>query len=180
MGNFLPWGKIFTPAAAEFGGIIHLNPPKMALPNIFHASVRQQLAARLSRLDAHTAPRWGKMNAPQMLAHLNAMFALGVEPPTQRTPAPVRFLLRALVKPKLVSDTPYAPNSRTAPEMRITHQPDFPAELARLQANLAKLDTLDEAFFAQRPHPAFGPLTATEWSQLFYKHIDHHLNQFGV
>jgi transposase InsO family protein len=30
------------------------------------------------------------------------------------------------------------------------------------------------------PHSFFGPLTPEEWAILMYKHLDHHLRQFGV
>ena len=30
------------------------------------------------------------------------------------------------------------------------------------------------------PHSFFGPLTPDEWAILMYKHLDHHLRQFGV
>jgi len=30
------------------------------------------------------------------------------------------------------------------------------------------------------PHTFFGRMTADEWGILMYKHIDHHLQQFGV
>jgi hypothetical protein len=29
-------------------------------------------------------------------------------------------------------------------------------------------------------HPAFGRLSGAAWGALSYKHIDHHLRQFGV
>ena len=41
--------------------------------------------------------------------------------------------------------------------------------------------------FGKQPVPldgreslSFGPLTAVEWNGLFSKHLDHHLQQFGV
>jgi hypothetical protein len=30
------------------------------------------------------------------------------------------------------------------------------------------------------PHSFFGRLTPEEWSMWMYKHLDHHLQQFGV
>ena len=29
------------------------------------------------------------------------------------------------------------------------------------------------------PHPFFGKLNRQEWARLIYKHLDHHLKQFG-
>lgn len=30
------------------------------------------------------------------------------------------------------------------------------------------------------PHPFFGKLTSEQWGKGIYKHLDHHLKQFGV
>jgi len=30
------------------------------------------------------------------------------------------------------------------------------------------------------PHPLFGAFTSQQWGQMQYKHLDHHLRQFGV
>ena len=45
---------------------------------------------------------------------------------------------------------------------------------------------LVRAFHARGPeklakeHPFFGPLTSAEWDRLQWKHLDHHLRQFGA
>ena len=31
-----------------------------------------------------------------------------------------------------------------------------------------------------KAHPIFGHFTKAQWGQMQYKHLDHHLNQFGV
>jgi hypothetical protein len=33
---------------------------------------------------------------------------------------------------------------------------------------------------AEQTHAFFGKLSGREWGELMYKHIDHHLQQFGV
>jgi len=32
----------------------------------------------------------------------------------------------------------------------------------------------------KHPHTFFGQMTPEEWATLMYKHLDHHLRQFGV
>ena len=34
--------------------------------------------------------------------------------------------------------------------------------------------------FEGKESNSFGPLTKGEWNNMFYKHLDHHLSQFGV
>lgn len=152
----------------------------MALPTIFEPTVNTRLLNRLEKLQATKQAVWGKMSAGQMLAHLNVMFELALENKHKRPGAPVRFLLKTLVKPKIVNEKPYARNSRTAPEMVIRHEPDFTTEKQRLNDYLQLLLTLGAQGFDQREHPSFGAMSTTEWNNTLYKHIDHHFTQFGI
>jgi len=74
----------------------------------------------------------------------------------------------------------YAKNSRTAPEFIIEGQKDFEQEKARLIGFITKTQQLGAAHFEGKENFSFGPMTAQEWNGLFYKHLDHHLMQFGV
>ncbi|MEM9327486.1 MAG: DUF1569 domain-containing protein [Bacteroidota bacterium] len=152
----------------------------MALPSIFNEQARQGLVDRINALKEDSAPIWGKMEVAQMLAHLNVMFELGLENKHDRPNAFVRFILRALVKPKLVNEKPYKKNSATAPEMVIDYYPDFQRQRKRTVDYLTATGSYGQEFFDKRAHPSFSRLSSREWSNLFYKHIDHHLQQFGV
>lgn len=152
----------------------------MILQNIYSPTVQQQLADRVRLLRADTKANWGKMTAAQMLAHQNAMFKIALDDDQKRPNAFLRFLLQTMVKKKLINDEPYKKNDRTAPEMVIHHQPDFKQELDKVLAHLKTVQTIGAKGFEQRLHPTFGAFSAKEWSNLFYKHMDHHLNQFGV
>ena len=71
-------------------------------------------------------------------------------------------------------------NSRTAPAFLITDTKDFEAEKKRLINYIKKTQELGEAHFDNKESHSFGNLSKTEWNNMFYKHIDHHLTQFGV
>jgi hypothetical protein len=79
-----------------------------------------------------------------------------------------------------VGPTPYPRNTPTAPAFRITDTRDFDTERARLLAYLQQVATEGRSAFEGRESLSFGPLTAAEWNGLFSKHLDHHLQQFGV
>ena len=71
-------------------------------------------------------------------------------------------------------------NSRTAPAFLIANERDFEIEKKRLIDHLTKTQELGEDYFDNKESHSFGPLTKTEWNNLFYKHLNHHLEQFGV
>ncbi len=65
---------------------------------------------------------------------------------------------------------------KTAPAMLSTQPTSWADDCAVFEALVHRLD----ASPGGAPHPTFGPLTKSEWGQLGWKHIDHHLRQFGV
>ena len=91
-----------------------------------------------------------------------------------------RWLLRTFLKNIVTGDKPYSKNSRTAPEFIIVGQKDFEQEKARLIGFITKTQQLGADHFEGKENFSFGPMTAQEWNGLFYKHLDHHLMQFGV
>ena len=80
----------------------------------------------------------------------------------------------------VVGPKPYKKNTRTAPIFLVEGPRDFEKERQRLLDHLDKTQKLGTAHFHQKESHAFGPLTEKEWNTLFYKHLDHHLQQFGV
>jgi hypothetical protein len=57
---------------------------------------------------------------------------------------------------------------------------DFAEEKSRLIGYLQKTVEVGEAAFNMRESHSFGKLRTEEWNNMFYKHLDHHLTQFGV
>ncbi|WP_439484326.1 DUF1569 domain-containing protein [Cyclobacterium plantarum] len=152
----------------------------MALPTIFDKEVTARLIARINSLSPNTQPLWGKMNVAQMLAHCNVTYEMAYE---NKHPKPNFFMgliLKAFVKKMVVDETPYKKNVRTAPAFIIADERDFEVEKARLIQYLHKTVQLGEKHFDGRESLSFGKLSKEEWNNMFYKHLDHHLTQFGV
>lgn len=154
------------------------------MKNVFEKTTSEDLKARLDRLTAETQPVWGTMDAGQMLAHCSVPYESLFDPEyAEKHPKPnafVRGLLRLLVKKIVVGEKPYKRNSRTAPEFIMKGDKDFDAEKARLVGYIDRTQELGAAHFEGKDSHSFGPLTEGEWSNLFYKHLDHHLAQFGA
>lgn len=150
------------------------------MKNVFEPTVTEELIERTHKLRPDSQPHWGEMGIAQMLAHCNVIYEL-VYDNTHKKPNPLmRFVLKTFVKKAVVSETPYKPNGQTAPAFLVKDEKDFELEKQRLISYLVKTQQLGEAHFDKKEAHYFGPLSKTEWNNMFYKHLDHHLKQFGV
>ncbi len=152
----------------------------MALPNVFNNQTTQACLTRLEKLTPTTTPQWGKMNSAQMLAHLNVAYTASDLSTASKKSFITKLMMKLFVKKIVVGESPYAKNSRTAPEFIISDERVFEKEKSILVNNIKDIETKGVKYFEGRENPAFGVLTTQEWSNLFYKHIDHHFTQFGV
>jgi len=150
------------------------------MKNIFLPETVTELTSRINALTPNTKPDWGKMSADQMLAHCNVTYEMSFEDIHKKPNFFAKILLKAFVKNAVVSEKPYPKNSRTAPQFIITGTKDFEKEKSRLLGYLNKTVELGEKHFDGLESHSFGPLTIQEWNNTFYKHLDHHLVQFGV
>ena len=152
----------------------------MIIKNIFDASDSAELVQRIEHLHADSPAQWGKMNVAQMLAHCNIAYEMVYDNIHPKPTGLKKWLLKTFVKQPVVNAEPYKRNSRTAPVFLITTDKDFDVEKNRLVAYLRKTQELGAAYFDQKESHSFGKLSIQEWNNLFYKHLDHHLQQFGV
>jgi hypothetical protein len=149
------------------------------MKSVFSSPTITELITRINRLTPETKPLWGKMSAPQMLAHLNVPYEMAIDNSHPRPGAFARFLAKLFAKKMVVGPKPYPRNSMTAPEFKIKGDKDFEKEKQRLISYLDKTLKLGAKHFEGKESLSFGPLSSQEWNVLFYKHLDHHLQQFG-
>ncbi len=90
------------------------------------------------------------------------------------------LILKTFVKNVVVSDKPYKKSSKTAPAFLVSEEKDFEAEKKRLIDYIRETQVLGSYIFDGKMSHSFGPLTANEWNNMFYKHADHHLKKFGI
>jgi hypothetical protein len=147
------------------------------MKTIFDDEARAALMARLARVTMESRPRWGKMNAEQMLAHLvEAMrMALG-EFPTRPKRMVTRF---PPFRQLFVYWLPWPKGAPTAREL-------LPSDRRSLDDSRREIVRLVQTISERAPatgwpdHPAFGKLSRRGWGVLGWRHIDHHLRQFGL
>jgi hypothetical protein len=140
------------------------------------ARARQELVERLERLSPEAKPLWGKMTAPQMLAHL-ADWMLMAKGELKTAPKN-RALSFWPVKQLAIFWLPFPKGVPTAPELLSRKPLAWTVERAAVRNHVESFETLDPAVWPE--HPVFGVMTPRAWCVLGYRHTDHHLRQFGV
>ena len=150
------------------------------MKNIFDQQITDELVNRINKLSAETNPKWGKMAVAQMLAHCNVTYEMAFENKHPKPSGFVKLMLKLFVKNTVVNEKPYKSDSQTAPAFIIKDDKDFVAEKSRLLNYIKKTQELGADHFENKESLSFGALNKNEWNNMFYKHLDHHLNQFGV
>jgi len=148
------------------------------MKTLFDAADREALIARIRALDPAAARQWGKMDPAQMLCHCGRALetATGDRPMKQKL---IGKILAPLVRKSALGEKPFSKNGPTDPTFVVNDQRDFGAEKTRLLSLIERFAQRDRAEVGKEAHAFFGKLTGEEWGELMYKHIDHHLRQFG-
>jgi len=153
------------------------------MKNLLDPAVAEDVKRRILGLKPESERQWGNMTLTQTLAHCTCgiEMAMGTLNP-KRASFPAR-LIGPLIKPLVLGDDkPMRRNSPSSPEL-------FPADRAQCNFEqerdglIAAVDTFASGgamSCSQHPHPFFGRLKPQEWAILMYKHLDHHLRQFGA
>ncbi len=152
----------------------------MALPDIFTKEVSEEIISRINKLNSSTQPKWGKMSVAQMLAHCSVTYEYMYEDKHKKPGFIMGLMLKLMVKPMVVNEVAYKPNNRTAPAFIITDERDFEKEKQRLTEFIRRTQQHGGAHFDGMESHSFGALNKTEWNNMMYKHLNHHLTQFGV
>jgi len=147
--------------------------------NLFDITTYAEIIERVNKLTPDVPSKWGKMNVAQMLSHCNKAFII----PLSEKQIPRMFigrLLGPLIKSKLYNDSPWKQNLPTAPMLITREQCDFNKEKQELINLINRFYAAGPMGISKFPHPMFGKFTGEQWGKSMYKHLDHHLLQFGV
>lgn len=150
------------------------------MKNLWQPETVEEVKTRLAHLRPDSTRLWGKMTPAQAMAHctIGMELALG----DRRPPCMFigRLIGRAIKSRAFQESEPMRRNSPTIPGFQVTDDRDLPAEREKLSRIIDRFAAAGPAGCTTHPHSFFGRLTPGEWSMWMYKHIDHHLRQFGV
>jgi hypothetical protein len=148
--------------------------------NLFDPGTAEEIKNRLAKLNADSPRQWGKMNVAQAVAHCSKGIEMAVG---EIRPHRVFIgrILGPIIKPlALRDDEPMRKNSPTAPALLVPDDRNLESEREKLRGLVDRFAKAGPQGCTAHPHPFFGKLTPDQWAILMYKHLDHHLRQFGV
>ena len=149
------------------------------MKNLFEPSSVTEIKERIEHLVPDSERQWGAMTPAQMLAHCSAWMeqAAGLNNPPRGLAGRI---FGAMAKKSILGESPIRRNMPTEKSLVMQDDKDFAAEQRRLIDWVDRFSAGGPAHCTKHPHCFFGPMTAEEWARLAYKHLDHHLKQFGA
>lgn len=148
------------------------------MKSLFEPTTAQEIIHRIEQLTPTTTAQWGKMNAAQMMAHCSYALELYLTGKTLKRPF-LGILFGGIAKKRMLSSKPWVRNLPTAKEMLPAADSEFEKEKTNLIEHIS-LFVVKGTKATPIPHPFFGKMTTRDWGLHQYKHLDHHLTQFGV
>ena len=149
------------------------------MKTIFDTTTHRELIGRLDKLGPATGRQWGKMSPAQMMEHT----ARALEMATGKNPMKQALIGKAIgwiFKGSFLGEKPFPQNSPTGPTLIIKDEPDFETTRNKLKELITDFHGLGEGGVDGNVHGFFGPLNGKQWGETQYKHVDHHLRQFGL
>jgi hypothetical protein len=121
-------------------------------------------------------PRWGRLDAPRMVTHVTDALRSSFG---EVTLTPMNSPLQIWpINTLVMFHLPWPKGAPTAPELLNRKPQEWTTELATLKSAMTRFVARDiDGPWAA--HVAFGNIDGRQWGRLMYRHMDHHLNQFG-
>jgi len=153
------------------------------MKTLFTQQGKEEILDRINKLTPASKAQWGKMNVSQMLAHAQKPLEVAID--TNKLDNGIMLKVMSLlfgrsVKKKFIENESLDKNSPTAPGFKIVDERDFNKEKQLLIEDIHKFSDMGISHKLGDRHPFFGPMSHEDWDILQWKHLDHHLKQFGV
>lgn len=147
--------------------------------SLFDPSTEREVVARVLLLRVDTKPRWGAMNATEMLYHCNLSNQQVLEEVAAYKIPSFTVRVKKLIVFHFLSHIPRNNKgpARTHTKEKIRDD-QFEMQRRKYKELIHGLVNHERPFRAI--HPALGFLTMKEWGVILWMHMDHHLRQFGV
>lgn len=146
------------------------------MKSLFDDNVYEEIKVRFNQLHKNSKPLWGKMTVGQMAYHcqMPLNIILGKEDYNLKP----NWIVNLLFKKAMYNDYIWVRSLPTVSAFKVIENKDFKVEIVKLKNLIDELHT-NRKQNEWPKHPFFGNFTKQQWGQMQYKHLDHHLRQFG-
>ena len=148
------------------------------MKSVFEASTREELKKRINSLNEQSNAQWGKMDVFQMLKHCTLQEDMVSGKIKIKRALPGRLFGGFMLKKVLKDERPFGKNSPTSSKLKTLNETgDIEHQKRELINRIEQYASYTHQNFI---HPFFGPMTQEQIGFFVYKHLDHHLRQFGA
>jgi hypothetical protein len=149
------------------------------MKSLFDEAAYKEVLNRIDELRPESSGYWGQMDVAQMLCHCQNPLALALKRlPALKQNWAMKQVFR-LFRASLYNDKPWKKNLPTPSDFKVTSPKEFNEEKEKLLELVAAFHE-EKVKTSWDSHPSFGAFTHEQWGKMQYKHLDHHLQQFGV
>lgn len=149
------------------------------MKNLYSPEAHNEIVERIGQLQGDAEAEWGTMNVGQMLAHCSEIIEVFNGTKELKGTPRIAKLLKGVIRREVFADKPFARGVRTHPQYVTKGDYDFEKERERVLALIAAFVAEDPVAASRREHPLLGTSTPEQRGVMMYKHMDHHLRQFG-
>lgn len=149
------------------------------MKSLLNPADSQSYINRINCINPTNKPLWGKMSVDQMLAHCNAGLEKAMVTQPQKRIL-LGYIFGPIAKKKLFNNEPFKKGLPTAKDLVRMEHYNFEEEKSKLLELVAQYTRGGQAGITKYPHSFFGKLTVAQWDNLMTKHLEHHLQQFGL
>ncbi|HET7116183.1 MAG TPA: DUF1569 domain-containing protein [Hanamia sp.] len=147
---------------------------------LFDKTTNYIIISRIEKLRPSSKARWGKMNVTKMLAHLDLSFQANFGEIVLKRDILLSTIFKPVARRILLGKKPFWKNMPTDKKLLPQEPVDFFEEQQKVIEMIKKYVTHGPEIISKNPHNILGKITAEQSAFISYKHVDHHLRQFGV
>lgn len=147
--------------------------------SLFELETVQQVNHRIQQLSPNHQAQWGKMTVAQMCAHCAGAMQMAtgdIELPRVF----IGYIIAPFFKSSYYNDKPFPKGLNTDKALVINTSKTFESERSNLLFWINNFHQGGSQQCTTAAHPLLGFFTPEQWAMGMYKHLDHHLRQFGV
>ena len=150
------------------------------MKSLFNQNDSKEIIQRINQLKPDSKAEWGKMNVAQMLHHLQSPLKVAFGEMILKRGLMGILFGNMMRKNMAGSDEPFKKDLPTSAQFIVKDNYDFAIEKKKIISMIEHFSAKGESSIVNKKHPFFGTMTAHEWDTLQWKHLDHHLRQFGA